>query len=102
MNYEKLFDLFDKKHHNINDTSFYFKSDPNETLHFMGYLSELDRPYWIGICDIEDGCNFKTAKELFEASVFEGRSIKDRWGEIVLCQIGGIAFDEWKELQSQI
>ncbi len=34
-------------------------------------------------------------KELFEAPVFNGKSIKDRWEEVVLLEIGGIGVDDW-------
>ena len=96
MNYETLFDLFDRKCRNIDETSFYFKTDPKEVEHYIGYLPQYEKPYWAGYCDIENGWDCKTAKELFEAPIFDGKSIKDRWDEIVLIQIGGISFDEWK------
>ena len=96
MNYETLFDLFERKCRNIDETSFYFKTDPNEVEHYIGYLPQFELPYWVGYCDIEDGWECKTAKELFEAPIFDGKSIKDRWDEIVLIQIGGISFDDWK------
>ena len=95
MDYNTLFNLFDRKHQNINDTSFYFKTDPNLTEHFIGYSPGNSFPYWVGYCDIENGWSCKTAKELFEAPVFDGKSIKDRWDEIVLIQIGAIGIDEW-------
>ena len=96
MDYKTLFDLFANKHANINDTSFYFSDDPLKTMHFIGYVPQDDAPYWVGACDIEGGCDYKTAKELFEAPIFDGRSIKDRWDKILLLQIGGIAMKEWK------
>ena len=95
MKFETLFKLFDEKRININETSFYFKDDPQEIERFIGYLPQYDLPYWIGYCDIEGGCDFRTAKELFEAPVFGGRSLKDRWEDVVLIQIGGISMDEW-------
>lgn len=96
MNYETLYDLFDKKRTDIDETSFYFRNDPLETIRYIGYLPEYEEPYWAGHCDISDGCSFKTAKELFEAPVFDGKSIKDRWNDIVLYEIGGVDADEWK------
>lgn len=94
MKYEKLFDLFDKKAININDTSFCFIDDPKRIEHFIGYLPQQEL-YWVGFCDIEGGCDFKTAKELFEAPIFDGKSIKDRWNEVEIIAIGGINVDEW-------
>ena len=95
MDYKTLFNLFDQKHHNIDETSFYFKTDPKKVEHFIGYLPQYELPYWVGYCDVENGCDYKTAKELFEAPVFDGKSIKDRWNEIMLVQIGGISIDDW-------
>ena len=93
MKFETLFKLFDEERINIDETSFYFKSDPQETEHFIGYLPQYTKPYWIGYCDIEGGCEFMTAKELFEAPVFDGRSLKDRWEDVVLTTLGGIGID---------
>ena len=94
MHYKTLFNLFENKHHNIDETSFYFKTDPNKVEHFIGYLPQYDL-YWVGYCDIENGWDCKTAKELFEAPIFDGKSIKERWDEIVLISIGAINIDEW-------
>ncbi len=97
MKYEKLFNLFDKKAINIDETSFYFRDDPLKTEHFIGFQPQHELPYWVGYCDIEGGCDFKTAKELFEAPIFEGKSIKDRWNEVEIITIGAINIDEWNE-----
>ena len=88
MRYETLFSLFDKKALNIDETSFYFKNDPHKIEHFIGYLPQYNLPYWVGYCDIEGGCEFKTAKELFEAPIFDGKSIKERWNEVEIIAIG--------------
>ncbi len=100
MDYKTLFDMFDKQEPNINDTAFYFKDDPKEIEHFIGFLPENDPPYWCGICDVEGGCAFNTAKELFEAPIYGGRSIKEKWDDLVLFQIGGIAIDDYNKLIS--
>ena len=97
MEYKKLFNLFDQKFTNINETSFVFKDDPCNIEHFIGYLPQYEMPYWVGYCDVEGGCEFKTAKELFEAPIFDGRSIKDRWDEVEIITIGAISIDEWNE-----
>ena len=97
MKYKKLFDLFDQKLTNIDETAFVFKDDPRKIEHFIGYLPQYELPYWVGYCDIEGGCEFKTAKELFEAPIFDGKSIKDRWNEIEIIAIGAINIDEWNE-----
>lgn len=76
---------------------FYFRSDPEEGEHYIGCLSQYEKPYWAGYCDIPDGCEFETAKELFEANIYDGKSIKDRWAELVLVSIGGINVDDWEK-----
>ena len=95
MTYDELLNAFRNKLPNIDETAFYFKSDPEEIDHYIGYLPEYDSPYWIGQCDIPDGCEYETAEEMFEASVFNGKSIKERWDDIVIFQIGAISVDEW-------
>ena len=80
----------------VDETSFYFLSDPKQEEHYIGYLPEIDKekPYWVGLCDISDGTEFATAKELFEAKIFDGKSMKERWYELVLYQIGGLSVDD--------
>ncbi|MBR1374656.1 MAG: hypothetical protein IJ566_01050 [Cardiobacteriaceae bacterium] len=79
----------------VDETSFHFLSTP-EIDHFIGYLPEMDKekPYWVGLCDIPDGTEFKTAKEMFEAKIFDGKSMKERWSELVLDNIGGFSVDD--------
>ena len=40
---------------NIDETCFYFSDDPNEEEHYLGYLPQYDKPYWVGYCDIVGG-----------------------------------------------
>ena len=98
MAFDQLLFLFQSKHCAIDETAFYFSDDPSETDHFIGYLPQYEKPYWIGLCDMEGGCEFLTAEELFYAKVFDGKSLKDRWDAVVLFQIGGIDVDVWMEL----
>lgn len=32
---------------NIDETCFYFSDDPNEEEHYLGYLPQYDKPYWV-------------------------------------------------------
>lgn len=88
--YDTIFSLFNKGHHLIDETMFIFRTDPNEAEHYIGYLPQYEKPYWAGLCDVRDGCEFKTAKELFEAKIYDGQSIKERWPELILELIGGM------------
>ena len=101
MTYTELLSLFESKGANIDETAFYFKDDPDEQEHFIGYLPQYDFPYWVGLCDIKNGCDYATAKELFEAKIFDGKSIKERWDDIVLFQIGGIFIDDYEDFISK-
>ena len=76
--------------YNVEETNFYFDDDPDETDHMIGYVGGYEKPYWAGVCDIPDGCEFMTAEELLTAKIYSGRSIKDRWEHLVLCNIGGL------------
>lgn len=53
----------------------------------------------IGYCDVPDGCEFITARDMFEAKVFDGLSLHDRWYETVIVSIGGISVDELEFLK---
>lgn len=79
----------------VDETSFYFSDNPNETDHCLGCLREYEKPYWVGYCDVPDGCEYATASEMLEAKIFDGKSIKDRWDSVVLCSIGGIPVEDW-------
>ena len=74
---------------------FYFRDESPAADHMIGFLPKYNKPYWAGYCDIPDGCEFATAKELFEAKIYGGRSIKQRWDEIVIVNIGGISVYDW-------
>lgn len=90
--YDELLELF-KKGDMVDETMFQFVTETCE--HYLGFLPEYDEPYWAGYCDIEDGFTCKTAEELFNAPIYHGKSLKDRWNEIVIVNIGGIYIDDW-------
>ena len=93
--YEQFLRIFEQDDiYPVDETSFRFGSEPQEE-HFLGCLRQYDKPYWAGYCDIPDGAEFSTAAELFEAPIFGGRSLKDRWQEVVLDNIGGLSADYW-------
>ena len=77
------------------ETTFYFKDDPSETVHYIGYLPGYESPYWAGYCDIPNGADFKTAEELFNAKIYDGKSIRERWSELVVLDFGAIPIDEY-------
>lgn len=80
---------------NIDETCLVFADDPDEHEHYLGYLPQFKKPYWVGYCDIEDGCEFESAKELVEAPIFDGKSLRERWNSVVIWSIGGTCLEDW-------
>ena len=93
ISYEELLEMF-REGSGIDETVFYFDDDPKQDEHYIGYLPQYDKPYWAGYCDIENGTEFETADELFNAKIYSGRSMKERWEHLVLTAIGGINIDD--------
>jgi len=87
---------------NIDETCFYFDDDPTEEEHYLGYVADSVNPYWIGYCDVKDGAEFKTAEELVNAPIFNGKSIKERWKSVRICGIEGLPLDDWMECMAHV
>ena len=98
MTYDQLLNYFAQRKH-VDDTRF---SCPGNEDCVIGATSQvfLDanlRPmshgetfYWAGVgCDLPGGTDFSTARALFEAPIYEGRSIRERWPEIEWHMIDG-------------
>lgn len=90
--YSYILDLF-KKCPEIDETTFYFLYEEPGPNHYLGYLpgAEVNKPYWAGYCDVTNGFECTTAEELFSAPYYDGRSLKERWGEICFFSIGMIS-----------
>ena len=88
--YATILSLFEKGHSLIDETMFIFQSDPEEEEHYIGYLPQYEKPYWAGLCDVPGGCEFSSATELFEARIYNGMSIRERWDDLILELIGGM------------
>ena len=53
-------------------------------------LTSGETVFWAGYgCDIPNGAEFPSAEEFFEAPIYRGKSIKDRWDEITWYDIDG-------------
>jgi len=96
--YLELLKIFEEKQDCVDELGFYFKSDSNETERYIGCNLKFDKPYWAGYCDASDGLEFKTAQELLEANIWDGKSIKDRFEEITIFTIDGLSLDDIEEL----
>lgn len=75
----------------IDETCSYFSDDPTEEEHYLGYLPEYEKPYWVGYCDVEGGCEFKTASELVNAPIY------GRWDKVVIISIESFSVDDWMQ-----
>ena len=80
----------------IDETLFYFDDEPeSEQCHYLGCIRGYEKPYWVGYCDVPDGCDFSTATELLNAKIYYGHSIKEKWNHLVFVTIGGIGIEDW-------
>ena len=80
---------------NVDETSFTFEKDNQDLLRYIGYSENDPLPYWAGLCDLPDGRRFRTADELFEAKIYDGKSLKERWDEVTIYSINSLPLDDW-------
>ena len=81
---------------NINETCFCLKDD-EVTEYYLGYIAGKKKPYWVGLCDIKEGCEFYTVDELINAKIYNGKSLLECWDNIRILSIEGVPVDEWLE-----
>ena len=79
---------------NVDETAFSFETDDQDTLRYIGCSGD-EEAYWAGLSDLPDGGRFKTAKELFEAKIYDGQSLKERWNEVNIYSILSLPLDDW-------
>ena len=80
---------------NVDETSFTFEKDNQDLLRYIGYSENDPLPYWAGLCDLPNGGRFQTADELFEAKIYDGKSLKERWDEVTIYSINSFPLDDW-------
>ena len=80
---------------NVDETSFTFEKDNQDLLRYIGYSENDPLPYWAGLCDLPNGRRFQTADELFEAKIYDGKSLKERWDEVTIYSIYSFPLDDW-------
>lgn len=81
----------------IGEMCFIFSDDEKKTEHYLGYTADWDEPYWIGYCDIKDGCGFQAVEELVRAPVFDHKSLQERWDKVQIESIDGLTLEEWRQ-----
>lgn len=80
---------------NVDETSFSFEKDNQDFIRYIGYSENDPLPYWAGLCDLPDGRRFQTADELFEAKIYDSKSLKERWDEVTIYSINSLPLDDW-------
>lgn len=75
-----------------------FVDEISEPEHYIGCLPQYDKPYWAGLCDIPNGTEFLTADELVNATIYRGKSLKERWDDVRIICMGGIPVDDYMKL----
>ena len=98
MTYDQLLNYFAQRTH-VDDTRFSYPGNEDcvigatSQVFFDSSLRPMSHGetfYWAGIgCDIQNGTDYPTAKALFEAPIYEGRSIRERWPGIEWRMIAG-------------
>ncbi|MEG0127461.1 MAG: hypothetical protein RR816_15430, partial [Clostridia bacterium] len=54
-----------------------------------------------GYCDLQDGFSCATAEDLFNAPYYSGKSLKERWNEIHIYEIGGFPLEQFIEWNNE-
>ena len=98
MNYDQLLNYFAERTH-VDDTRFSYPGNGDCIIGATNqvFIDSNLRPmshgetfYWAGDgCDIHSGVEYLTARELFEAPIYGGKSIRQRWGQIEWEMIDG-------------
>lgn len=95
LDYDFFLDLLTSSGTWLNETNFSFADDPEQQERWLGCLPQYEQPYWVGGCDIPKGADFHTAKELMEAPIFNGKSLRERWDQVRIYGMMGLDLEEW-------
>ena len=97
-----MLDIF-KDCRDIDETTFFFTGEKPGDNHYLGFLPERfpDKPYWAGYCDLKDGFEAETAEELFNVPYYNGKSLKERWNEVNVFEIGHMEINNYIEIHKR-
>lgn len=81
----------------VDETTFYFEGEEPGDQHYLGCLPNIDpeRPYWAGYSDIPDGFDAATPEELFDLPYYDGKSLRERWREVHIYEIGLVPLEDY-------
>ena len=72
------------------EISFYFRTDLQKRTHSFEYFEKLIQPYWASAPDGSKSLFYPTTRELFEAKIFDGESLRESWPEFVITDQHGM------------
>lgn len=78
----------------INDMSFSFNQDDPQILHDIGVSKGERQPYWAYFLDGSNVKRFHTAEELFNAKIYGGQSLRERWPDVTIVHMNGLPIVE--------
>ncbi|MGT2772455.1 hypothetical protein [Streptococcus marimammalium] len=79
----------------VNEITFAFESDSDDLLRFIGVSDDVEGFYWLGLSDSPNSKQFKEVDELFNAKIYDGKSLKERWSEVIIYGIADQSLDDW-------
>ncbi len=95
-----LYKLFRQKlieGNNIYENNFYIEGSDKYDDCWIGFSENGDRKsYWFGLNSGEENAyEYKTADEILNAKVFDGKSMHELWDKVYFCSINGISAMDW-------
>ncbi|HFI0796425.1 TPA: hypothetical protein ACGO8I_002131 [Streptococcus suis] len=77
------------------EINFSFETDEEKELCSFGYSKEAEQPYWIRENKQTDEKSFISSALLFSCPLFDGKSLRERWDEVVIYSIAGQSLNDW-------
>ncbi|HEL2401917.1 TPA: hypothetical protein TZS69_000873 [Streptococcus suis] len=77
------------------EINFSFETDEESELRSFGYSKEVEQPYWIRENKQTDERRFTNSAPLFSSPLFDGKSLRERWYEVVIYSIAGQSLNDW-------
>lgn len=80
----------------VYECQFYIEDNNKFEDCWIGFNADYDEPYWFGLpFDEKNDYDYKTADEILNAKVFDGKSLKDLWDQVYFYSINGISANDW-------
>ncbi|UXS45394.1 hypothetical protein [Staphylococcus delphini] len=79
----------------LDNLAFSFKSDNNDICCFIGCINWGEIAYSELFSGYSELKAFENIEEMFNSKIFNGKSLKERWPEVVIDNINGMPFGDW-------